>query len=200
MRTNTDDELIQRIKEADQAALEVLFERYYYALCDFAFQYVRSFDLTEEIVSDVFLNIWKRRERLNITSSFKAYIFRAVRNQSINYLKKENRDFDSLDLLENEASEEYQPDEEPIFCELENRIEVLLNTLPPRRKLIFKLSRIEGFTYQEIADILSISIHTGQNQMVQAVKTLATYSVIDRRWNGTPALMGRSERMTIPDR
>ncbi|HLR89496.1 MAG TPA: RNA polymerase sigma-70 factor [Balneolaceae bacterium] len=181
MRTNTDDELIQRIKEADQAALEVLFERYYYALCDFAFQYVRSFDLTEEIVSDVFLNIWKRRERLNITSSFKAYIFRAVRNQSINYLKKENRDFDSLDLLENEASEEYQPDEELIFCELENRIEVLLNTLPPRRKLIFKLSRIEGFTYQEIADILSISIHTVQNQMVQAVKTLATYSVIDRQ-------------------
>lgn len=181
MRTNTDDELIQRIIEADQAALEVLFERYYYALCDFAFQYVRSFDLTEEIVSDVFLNIWKRRERLNITSSFKAYIFRAVRNQSINYLKKENRDFDSLDLLENEASEEYQPDEELIFCELENRIEVLLNTLPPRRKLIFKLSRIEGFTYQEIADILSISIHTVQNQMVQAVKTLATYSVIDRQ-------------------
>ena len=181
MRTNTDDELIQRIKEADQAALEVLFERYYYALCDFAFQYVRSFDLTEEIVSDVFLNIWKRRERLNITSSFKAYIFRAVRNQSINYLKKENRDFDSLDLLENEASEEYQPDEELIFCELENRIEVLLNTLPPRRKLIFKLSRIEGFTYQEIADIFSISIHTVQNQMVQAVKTLATYSVIDRQ-------------------
>lgn len=181
MHTKTDEILIQRIKVADQTALEVLFERYYYALCDFSFQYVRSFDLTEEIVSDVFLNIWKRRESLNITCSFKAYIFRAVRNQSINYLKKENRDFDSLDLLKNEAAEEYQPDEELMFCELENRIEILLNTLPPRRKLIFKLSRIEGFTYQEIADILSISVHTVQNQMVQAVKTLASYSVIDRQ-------------------
>ena len=54
MHAETDDNLILRIKNADQAALEVLFERYYYALCDFAFQYVRSFDLTEEIVSDVF--------------------------------------------------------------------------------------------------------------------------------------------------
>lgn len=181
MHTESDEILIQRIKNNEQAALERLFERYYFQLCDFAFQYVRSFDLTEEIVSDVFMNIWKKRDTLSITCSCKAYIYRSVRNQSINYLKKENREFESLELLENEAAEKYQPDEELIFCELENKIEVLLNTLPPRRKLIFKLSRIEGFTYQEIADILSISIHTVQNQMVQAVKTLASYSVIDRK-------------------
>lgn len=180
MYAESDEILFHRIRNNDQTALEMLFERYYYQLCDFSFQYVRSFDLTEEIVSDVFMNIWRKRRKLRIKSSFKAYIYRSVRNQSINYLKKENREFDSLDLLINEATESYQPDEELIFCELENKIEILLNTLPPRRKLIFKLSRIEGFTYQEIADILSISIYTVQNQMVQAVKTLATYSVIDK--------------------
>lgn len=171
--------LLLRIKEDDQDALEDLFEKYYYRLCDFAFQYVRSFDLTEEVVSDVFIKIWKNRHKLNIEKNFKAYLYTATRNQALNYLKKENIDLDSLDVLNETASESYRPDEQMMFRELENRIEILMNTLPPRRKLIFKLSRIEGFTYQEIADILSISIHTVQNQMVQAVKQLASWSIVD---------------------
>lgn len=179
MSPKPDHILLQRIKENDQEALEELFEKYYYTLCDFAFQFVRSFDLTEEVVSDVFLKIWKKRRKLHIRSNFKTYIYTATRNQALNYLKKEDRDFESLDELGQTASDKYRPDEDLMFRELENRIEILINTLPPRRKLIFKLSRIEGFTYQEIADILSISIHTVQNQMVQAVKQLASYSVVD---------------------
>lgn len=179
MNTDTDHIYLQCIKENDQEALEALFEKYYYQLCDFSFQFVRSFDLTEEVVSDVFLKIWKNRRNLQINSSFKAYLYTATRNQALNYLKKENRDFETLDVVDNTVSENYQPDEELIFKELENRVEILINTLPPRRKLIFKLSRIEGFTYREIADILSISIHTVQNQMVQAVKQLASYSILD---------------------
>lgn len=176
---DTDHIYLQCIKENDQEAFEALFEKYYYQLCDFSFQFVRSFDLTEEVVSDVFLKIWENRRNLQINSSFKAYLYTATRNQALNYLKKENRDFETLDVLDNTSSANYQPDEKLIFRELENRVEILINTLPPRRKLIFKLSRIEGFTYQEIADILSISIHTVQNQMVQAVKQLASYSILD---------------------
>lgn len=179
MTEQSDQNYLRRIKANDQEALEELFEKYYYQLCDFAFQFVRSFDLTEEVVSDVFMKIWKNRRKIQIQNSFKAYLYTATRNQALNYLKKEQRNLESLDVLENTASENYQPDEELMFRELENRIEILINILPPRRKLIFKLSRIEGFTYQEIADILSISIHTVQNQMVQAVKQLASYSIID---------------------
>lgn len=179
MDPKSDQILFKQIKKGDQAALECLFEKYYYRLCDFAFQYVRSFDLTEEIVSDVFLKIWKNRHTLVIRSSFKGYLYTATRNQALNYLKKEGRDWEPLDVLANTPSGNYTPDEELIFKELENRIERLINTLPPRRKIIFKLSRIEGFTYREIASILSISIHTVQNQMVKAVKQLASYSIID---------------------
>lgn len=175
----SDKTLFQKVKNNDQEALEMLFERYYYRLCDFAFQYVRSFDLAEEVVSDVFLKIWKKRDHLVIRSKFKAYVYTATRNQALNYLKKEDRDFESLDILNETASKNYRPDEELMFRELENRIEILINTLPPRRKMIFKLSRIEGFTYKEIAGMLSISVHTVQNQMVQAVKQLASYSVVD---------------------
>ena len=170
-------QLFQRIKENDQSALECLFEMYYYRLCDFAFQYVGSVDLAEEVVSDVFLKIWKNRHKMEINTNFKAYIYTATRNQALNYLEKEKRDFESLDdIMHGKPSDDYHPDEELIFQELENHIEVLINKLPPRRKVIFKLSRVEGFTYLEIADILSISIHTVQNQMVKAVKKLGSYS------------------------
>jgi RNA polymerase sigma-70 factor (ECF subfamily) len=173
--------LLNRIKEGDQQALETLYEKYYTRLCDFAFQYVRSFDLTEEVVSDVFFKVWQKRDTLTLTGNFKAYLYTAVRHQALDLLKKEQRPLDSLDALPREtASSEYQPDEELLFKEFKNHIEGLINTLPPRRKLIFKMSRLEGFTYREIADILSISIHTVQNQMVEAVKQLGSYAIMDK--------------------
>lgn len=176
----SDKVLLKYIKEDDQAALEELFEKYYNRLCDFAFQFVRSFDLTEEVVSDVFLKIWERRHTINISRSFKAYIYTATRNQALNYIQKEDQEWESLDDHKAGIStEKYHPEEELMFKEFEKKIEALINTLPPRRKLIFKLSRLEGFTYKEIAKILSISIHTVQNQMVEAVKQLSSYALFD---------------------
>jgi RNA polymerase sigma-70 factor (ECF subfamily) len=176
----SDKILLSHIKEDDQQALEALFEKYYTQLCDFAFQYVRSFDLTEEVVTDVFFKIWQKRDTITCTGNFKAYLYTAVRNQALDLLKKEERPLDSLDALPPEtASDQYQPDEELLFKEFKNYIEGLINTLPPRRKLIFKMSRLEGFTYREIADILSISIHTVQNQMVEAVKQLSFHATMD---------------------
>jgi RNA polymerase sigma-70 factor (ECF subfamily) len=179
MSFKSDEELLKLLKMDNQAALEDLFEKYYYQLCEFSVQYVKNYDLSEEIVSDVFLKVWINRQKLNITNNFKSYIYIATRNQSLNYIKKES--LDSIDhnfFIEDLISTKYLPDEELIFQELENQIKIIINTLPPRRKLIFKLSRIEGFTYREIANILSISIHTVQNQMVQAVKQIASYSTL----------------------
>jgi RNA polymerase sigma-70 factor, ECF subfamily len=132
------------------------------------FKYVQSVDHAEEVVSDVFLKVWKNRHKIEINTNFKAYIYIATKNQVLNYLEKEKRDFESLD--------DYHPDEELIFQELENHLEVFVNKLPLLVQSHFKLSRIEGFTYREIAEILSISIHTIQNQIVKAVKKLGSYS------------------------
>lgn len=173
----SDKTLLAKVKQDDQDALEMLFEKYYNRLCDFAFQYVRSFDLTEEVVTDIFLKIWKKRETITVSGNFKAYLYTATRNQALDLLKKEQRPLDELPY--ETPSNQSQPDEELLFKEFKNHIEGLINTLPPRRKQIFKMSRVEGFTYQEIADILSISIHTVQNQMVEAVKQLSSYSILD---------------------
>jgi RNA polymerase sigma-70 factor (ECF subfamily) len=176
-----DTTLIKRIKKGDQKALEILYEKYYYRLCDFAFQYVHSFDLTEEVVSDVFLKIWTKSSNLKAEGNFKAYLYTAVRNQALNYIQREPSLEHLEDLSQQLASAEYQADEKLLFQEFQNQIEALINTLPPRRKMVFKLSRLEGFTYREIAEIMSISVHTVQNHMVQAVKQLNAYSMIDER-------------------
>jgi len=178
----SDKVLLLHLKKGDQGALEELFEKYYYRLCDFAFQYVHSVDLTEEVVSDVFLNIWQKRSALTISGNFKAYLFTAVRNRALNYVKSQKQPMDSLeDVPRQAAQKQYRPDEELQFKEFSNRMEALLNTLPPRRRRIFKLSRLEGFTYPQIADMLSISVRTVQNQMVQAVKQLASSELFDER-------------------
>src|SRR5699024_10356671 len=75
----SDSVLVTRIKCGNQQALEELFSKYYDRLCDFAFQYVRSFDLSEEVVSDVFFKVWLKREALTVTGNFKAYLYTAVR-------------------------------------------------------------------------------------------------------------------------
>lgn len=179
----SDDVLLTGIKKGDQHALEDLYKKYYYRLCDFAFHYVRSFDLTEEIVSDVFLKIWKKRDSISVTGNFKAYLYTAIRNQALNYIEKEQNQnlLESLeDLDQNIVSEKYHPEQELLFKEFKNSIEAFINTLPPRRRLVFKLSRLEGFTYREIADIMSISVSTVQNQMVEAVRQLGSYAMIDK--------------------
>ncbi|MDR8391920.1 RNA polymerase sigma-70 factor [Aliifodinibius sp. S!AR15-10] len=177
----SDSELLLHLTKEDQEALEALFERYYYRLCDFAFQYVRNFDLCEEVVSDVFLKIWKRRKKMYRVQSFKSYLYTATRNQALNYVDKKDAETTFMDDIQTEVrSKKYHPDEELIFKEFENRMEALINTLPPRRKVIFKLSRLEGFTYKEIAEILSISVRTVQNQMVEAVKQLGSYATANK--------------------
>src|SRR5699024_9054959 len=110
--------LLLHIKKGDQEALEELFEKYYYRLCDFAFGYVRSIQLAEEVVSDVFLKVWQKRSTLTATGNFKAYLFTAVRNQALNYVKKEQRPVDSLDGLPPQAArKQYQPDEQLLLKE-----------------------------------------------------------------------------------
>lgn len=174
MKDRSDEELLTLLRQNEQKALEELFRRYYYPLCEFAFHFVRSFDLTEEVVSDVFIKIWRSRHQTEITR-LKSYLYAATRNQALNLLRKEGRERDSLDDLGEELLPlSRYPDQELLYKEFETRIDALINTLPPRRKLIFRLNRIEGFTYKEIAEMLSISVHTVQNQMVEAVKQLGS--------------------------
>lgn len=170
----SDMELLDRIKKNDSEALRILFERYFEALCFFSFQILKSNELCEESVSDVFTNIWLKRKTINIKTNFRSYLYSAVKNQSINYLRQEKRYSQNMESTNLHLVISDQTADQSILQQnLENKIDSFIKELPERRGLIFRMNRIDGLSYKEIAEILSISVNTVQNQMVKAIKYIA---------------------------
>lgn len=169
-----DDFLIECIKNDNQKALESLYKKYFYPLCRFAKSFVNDPLICEEVVSDVFFNIWKGRKKLHLQKNLKPYLFTATRNQALKTLKKEKAAFFEAQIEDNNCSE-ITADEPIEYQETLKTLEAIIEGLPPQRKLIFKMNRMEGLNYSEIAKILQISIYTVQNQMVAAMKYLSKY-------------------------
>ena len=169
-----DEELFLLIKESDAIALKFLFNRYYQSLCIFVFNIIGDQDLSKEIVSDVFLKIWEKRDNISINYRVKNYLFTASKNQALNYISKKDLITRPLEAFNNlDATVESNPEEILVAKEEKRKIESLVELLPNKSKIIFQMKRFEGFTYEEISDILSISIQTVRNQMVKAVKFLS---------------------------
>ena len=169
-----DEDILKRIIDNDQKALESLYHKYYLSLCDFAFSYVKSIDFAEEVVSDVFLNIWMNRCEIHIKTSIKSYLFTSVKNQSINFLNSQKVNFEDIEILERKDEfSDYNADSHLNYSEMLTEVERIIEQLPPQRRIIFKLNRIDGLKYKEIADLLSISVHTVQKQMTEAVKHIS---------------------------
>lgn len=152
---------------------EQLFKTHYTELCRFAYKYVRNKIASEEIVQEVFINIWERKSKLNINSSIKAYLYTATRNRSFNYIKlelpKEQKKTDVNVLSTFEINDN---EEELLIGDLKTYINYAIDTLPRKCKAIFVMSRNAGMTYKEIAEELDISIKTVENQIGLALKKL----------------------------
>ena len=165
--------VLKKIKEGDVATFEAIFRQYYTSLCLYAFSITRRKDIAEEVVQDVFYHIWKGKEQLNILCSVKNYLYGSVKNQALRYhehLKVE--DMYRAHILMNDPESEYSPQELLEHKELENVIITLLNKLPERRRQIFKMHRMEGKKYKEIAGLYSISVKTVEAEMTKAYTAL----------------------------
>jgi RNA polymerase sigma-70 factor (ECF subfamily) len=172
-RTTPDDELAKRIRQHDRVAFELLFRRYAQPLCGFAYRYIRSMDIAEELVQDVFANIWERREEWAPQGSVKSYLFLSVRNRAFKVLKHEQ--------VRHKYETAWAPEgvQDPMYIEatlddiaLRRIVDSAVNSLPERARLVFTLRREQELSYAEIATILGISIKTVENQMTRAIKLL----------------------------
>lgn len=177
MITGTDHtkELQRRIAiYDDQQAYQELFYLYYKPLLRFANAFVRSHEMSEEIVSDVFIRIWERRSQLSEITNMKVYLYVSVRNMSLKYmLKKQKQVSVSLDDLQVELeSQHHDPEQLLLTAELMNRVARAINELPPRCKMVYKLIKEDGLRYREVAEILDISIKTIDNQLAIALKKI----------------------------
>lgn len=161
-------------QQNDQRAFEELFHACYPGLVRFAGEYVNSHESAEEIVSDIFMKLWSGRETYREVLQIEKYLFTAVRNQSLNYLRK----FSGYRVVTTDSPEQlsivsgYDPYKASEWKELLARLDAAVDMLPPRRRKIFRLIREEGFKPKEVAEIMNLSHRTVETQLFHAVKTL----------------------------
>lgn len=167
-----DKELYHRLKTGDERAFKDLFRKYYSAMCTFAFQFLKDSELAEETAQDMFVKIWEKRETLNIDTSVKHYFFRSVRNHCLNQIQHEKIKKKYAGMVLENSHQEINPELFYIEVDLIQRIEKSIESMPPKRQEIFRLSREQGLKYKEIADTLKISVKTVEAQMGLALKYL----------------------------
>jgi len=165
------------VTNGDYNAFRELFTRHYRSLCNYAMRVVVTREIAEEVVSDVFVKLWKNREQIEVHTSFQAYIYRAVRNQALDYLKLRIHRQNERDSLESvqwnmNHADHFSPAEELSYNEFYSHIEDCIQALPRQCQLIFRLSREEGLRYRDIAERLDISVKTVETQMSRALKVL----------------------------
>ncbi|MDX9883603.1 MAG: RNA polymerase sigma-70 factor [Prolixibacteraceae bacterium] len=156
--------------EWDENAFEILYDEYYAPLCLFANKYLQDLDMSRSLVQELFVDLWLKREKLTVKSSVSPYLFRAVRNRSIDYLRESKRNVSLSDVSENRFNSPFEDKMEE--AELNNRINQSISELPEKCREIFLLCRFEGLKYNQIAEKLNISVKTVEMQMGIALKKM----------------------------
>ena len=168
-----DKNILRRIRKGDIKAFESLFHHYYPGMCLYAVSLLKNEDQSEEIVQDVFYNIWKNREEFNLHTSWRSYLYKAVFNNSMMQLRRSKKEVRAdEEWLKTQADIQTGTDGELNYNELNELIVRTLDQLPERTRQIFKMNRFEGLKYKEIARELSISIKTVEANMGKALKAL----------------------------
>lgn len=173
----TDAKLWSLILVDDYRAFTALYERHWLKLYRLSYRYIKDTDACEEVVHDLFVNLWRGRNNL-IIQDYDSYLKAAIRYQVFAYLKKSKKsilDFGNL-YLEKETKVDSNIGYEKIaYAELENEVNQQLESLPKRCREVFLLSRKHYLTNNEIAEKLGISKRTVENQITCALKHLRVY-------------------------
>jgi RNA polymerase sigma-70 factor (family 1) len=168
-----ESEWVNAIRAGDVNAFEAMFHAYHAPMCAFAYRYLGARDLAEEIVQEVFLFVWERREGWDVRSSVRSYLFTAVRNAALSYLRHERvvrRRESEVRRLQPEPPP--SPDLAAVEAETVAAVRRAVERLPERCRLAFTLHREQGLTYAEVAAVLGISPRTVEVQIGRALKSL----------------------------
>jgi RNA polymerase sigma-70 factor (ECF subfamily) len=165
-------ELLDRLRRGDDAAYEAIFRQWYAPLVATTAALLRDQGPAEEVVQDVLLELWRRRESLHFEQSVRAYLFQAARNRALNYLRRERVEARGEPTIAATLPTPEQADAEVRESELNIAIQEAIAGLPDRCREVFELSRIQGLKYSEIATELGISVKTVEAQMGKALRVM----------------------------
>lgn len=174
--TINDELLFKQLKANDSNAFEILFKRHYANLCRRVNTMLNDEEASEDVVQQLFMKIWESRDTMVLPDSVAAYLFTAARNRALNYIKSRARKSDNEVPLNNHHDElDHRTEENMDAKELQKTLYAAIDSLPERRREVFVLSRFEGKSYKEIAEILNISVKTVEAQMGKSLSTLREF-------------------------
>ncbi len=170
--TYTDDEVIEMLKLGKEEAMDFLFRKYYSDLCRAAYRILPDASFIEDVVQDVFYELWRRRTSLNITTSLIAYLRRSTVNKTLNFIRDKK-----LKIFVDEPKEERHSVPPNVSKKMEAEelrlvVDKIVDSLPNRCRIVFILNRFEEMSYKEISDCLGISVKTVEHQISKALKIL----------------------------
>lgn len=169
--------LLQQLSSGNEEAMKYLFERYYNQLLKYVAVFIKSNQVAEELVMDVFMKIWLGRDIVMQIDNLDAFLFRVAKNKAIDFLRSAARNdglkqllYDRIDMIASERS-----DTALLVQEYEEKIREAINLLSPQRKKVYMVSREEELTHDEIAGRFGISRHTVNNHIVMARQFIRHY-------------------------
>ena len=168
-----DETLCERESEK---SFQTFYRMHFNNLYNVAYYYTRCSQMSEEIVSDVFLKIWLKRHQLDEIRNIQSYLYISVKNQSLNYIQK-NRKYHHEDFTESNLAEIWDdncPERRLLKSELRGKVSDAIQSLPRRCQQIYKMVKVDGMKHKEVSDELGISIKTIEAQISIALKKLNT--------------------------
>lgn len=170
-----DKQLLERLRREDRDAFACIYRRYHAELYTFAMKYMKNRPDAEDVVQQVFIKLWMIREALVVTSNLRGYLFTMTKHQVMNYIRNSNN---ALQLNYKIVQQQPQYDDDLyMYAEKRHMTDLLryaIETLPPRQRTVAEM-RCEGYTNQEIAQRMNLSIHTVNTHYRECMKTLKGY-------------------------
>lgn len=167
------DNIILQLKQDNKYAFKQLYEQYYSRVVAFIVGMVKKEDIANDLAQDVFVSLWLGRKRLDISQNLQNYIFVASRNAAINYLKKEFAHVhEQIETVQEKIYVESNVEDSIFAREINLLIEMVVSDMPKQRQLIYRMSREEGLSNNEIANKLGISKRSVENQLSIALKEI----------------------------
>lgn len=156
----------------DKAKFKLIFEEYHNALCNFAFGFMNDRSKAEDVVQDVFVKFWMKRHEIDESKNIKSFLFFSTRNRAIEIIRRNTLDNTMKASKIRDVGDTAENDKEADKFMLKDKLFASIRQLPPKCQEVFKMSKLNGLTYAEIATELDISVKTVENQIGKALKIL----------------------------